>query len=69
MDKLKHLIVSCAEVIVLSLFVNLMLAVLITIGLGIIKEIYDSYQPNNKFDWWDMVANLVGIGFGVLICM
>lgn len=35
--------------------------------LGLVKEIYDSKKPQNKFSWKDLAANGVGIIIGVIL--
>ena len=42
---------------------------LFALGLGLGKEFGDSKAPGNKWDWWDILADLLGIaaGVGILI--
>lgn len=35
-------------------------------GLGLGKEYGDSKASGNKWDWWDIVADAVGIAIGIL---
>jgi uncharacterized protein YfiM (DUF2279 family) len=39
----------------------------LTFGLGLGKEFYDRRTPRNKFSYKDMVADVLGIGIGLLI--
>ena len=39
----------------------------VTLSLGIGKEIRDSAQPGNKFSFKDIIADIVGIGIGLLL--
>lgn len=34
------------------------------VGLAIGKEYGDSKSPNNKWDWWDILADVIGIIVG-----
>ena len=38
-----------------------------TFTLGLVKEIYDSKQPNNYFSWKDLAANGVGVIIGIIL--
>jgi len=42
-------------------------SVLVSVGSGISKEIYDSRKPNGFFSKRDMIANFAGIIFGIYI--
>lgn len=37
----------------------------LTLGLG--KEFYDSTRPNNKFGYRDLIADVLGIGAGLIL--
>jgi hypothetical protein len=37
------------------------------LGLGVGKEYGDSACPNNKWDWWDILADVLGIAFGLIL--
>ena len=39
---------------------------LFALGLGLGKEYGDSKASGNKWDWWDILADCVGIGLAVL---
>lgn len=34
---------------------------------GICKEFWDSRKPNNKWCWWDLLADIIGIALGILV--
>jgi putative lipoprotein len=38
-----------------------------TLGLGVGKEIYDRKKPGGRFSYKDLVADIAGIGLGLLI--
>jgi len=40
---------------------------LFALGLGLGKEYGDSKAKGNHWDWWDILADVVGIGLAVLI--
>ncbi len=42
-------------------------AVTISLGIGLLKEVRDSRQPNNRFSWKDLVADVAGIAVGVAL--
>jgi uncharacterized protein YfiM (DUF2279 family) len=39
----------------------------LTFSLGLGKEVYDQKKPNGKFSYKDLVADVLGIGIGLLI--
>ncbi len=39
----------------------------LTFSLGLGKEVYDQKKPNGKFSYKDLVADILGIGLGLLI--
>lgn len=65
-DKLKHALVSAAIAAILSLFLSWWGAALITLAIGIGKEIYDKVSGKGCAEWLDLLADIVGIIIGVL---
>lgn len=61
-DKAAHIGVSFMITTILLLILPILIAMGLTIIIGVLKELYDS-----KFDWKDTVANLIGIGTAILI--
>lgn len=61
-DKLQHIIVSCAGVIVLARFLPVPVAVCLVLFLGAIKETTDE-----NFDLYDLGADLIGVLIGAVI--
>ena len=61
-DKIAHFGVSFTIMTILKSFLPLLLAIWITLSIGIGKEFYD-----NKFDWKDMTVNVLGIIIALLI--
>ena len=61
-DLFKHFIVSALICLILIIFLPSWAAGLITLGIGIIKEIYDKYKKNpTGFDIADLIADIIGI--------
>lgn len=63
-DKVAHIGVSFMITTTLLVILPISITVGITIIIGVFKELYD-----NKFDWKDMVANVIGISAAILINM
>lgn len=63
-DLLLHFEVSALICLLLCIFLPSWVAGLITLAIGIIKEIYDKYKATG-FDLWDLLADLIGI---LVIC-
>jgi hypothetical protein len=74
-DKIKHCVVSFGLTIIFSLSLSsLLLGMLITLSIGIVKELYDEYRyfelnDGVGFDRYDVLADMVGILFGAFICI
>lgn len=60
-DKCLHFIVCMLLTMVFSLFVPMWVAGITVLIIGIGKEIYD-YADYGKFDWKDLIADIIGIG-------
>ena len=67
-DKLLHFGVSAVSTFALSL-ASPTVGISFTLGLGLGKEYGDSKAPNNHWDWWDLLADVVGIAVGCVIRM
>lgn len=65
-DKLKHIVVSAIICVALNLFLPWWVAGLITLGIGVGKEVYGKVTGKGHPEWKDLVADLVGILIGVL---
>lgn len=64
-DGMMHVILSALISSVLTLIMPWWLAGMLTMGIGIAKEVYDS-TGKGCAEWKDLVADLVGIVIGVL---
>lgn len=61
-DKVLHLLCSAMIMLLLQLFLAPPLAACLTLGIGVLKELYDCIKPNpTGWDWGDIVADVVGI--------
>lgn len=65
-DKLKHIVVSAIIMVTLNLILPTWIAALITLSIGIGKEVYDKVSGKGCAEWKDLLADLVGILIGVL---
>lgn len=45
------------------------MALFFTVLVGIGKEVYDSYQPDNTFDWKDLLFDSIGAVIGVILAV
>lgn len=66
-DKPAHFMVCFAYSMLLSSFFGVIVGVLSSISLGIGKEYGDSKAINNKWDWFDILADVLGALVGGLI--
>lgn len=48
-------------------YVGAIAGLLTAMGIGVGKEYGDSKSPNNKWDWYDILADVLGAIAGVLI--
>lgn len=40
------------------------MAVLLTLALGVVKEIRDAYRPGDRFDFYDLITDGMGVAIG-----
>ena len=71
MDKIQHTV--CSMTLLLALLYmtgGLLSAISIAIGVGAAKELfYDLYLGRGTSDWYDMVANSLGVIFGIMLVL
>lgn len=65
-DKYKHIVVSAVIATVLSLFCPWWVAALVTLAIGVWKEVYDKASGKGCAEWGDILADVVGIIIGIL---
>ena len=65
-DKYKHIVVSAVIATALSLFFPWWVAALVTLAIGVGKEVYDKVSGKGRAEWGDLLADVVGIIIGVL---
>ena len=68
-DRYVHFIVCMILVQLISLFIPFYYAMLIVFLIGLLKEIFDSKQKDDKFDVKDLLADILGIITEGLILM
>lgn len=67
-DGLAHVLASLVLCAVLGAFLPLWAAVLVTLAVGVAKElVWDMWMKKGTAEWRDMVSDTVGIVLGVLI--
>ena len=74
MDKVLHFLVCCIGTILVSIgtfflgnTASLFCGGLFSLGLGLGKEYGDNEASGNKWDWYDILADLAGIAVGILV--
>lgn len=65
-DKLKHIVASAIIAVALNLFLPWWAAGLITLAIGVGKEVNDKVSKQGCAEWVDLVADVVGIIIGLL---
>ena len=65
-DKVARLTISFMMVIFMSLFLGPYIAVILTAGVGILKEYMDEHFFNSKWDYKDLIANSIGIILAII---
>ena len=65
-DKYKHIVVSAIICVALKLFLPWWVAALITLAIGVGKEVYDKVSGKGCAEVKDIVCDIVGILIGVL---
>jgi Na+-translocating ferredoxin:NAD+ oxidoreductase RnfD subunit len=65
-DKYKHVVVSAIIAVALNLILPWWVAALITLVIGIGKEVYDKVSKKGCAEWKDLAADVVGIIIGIL---
>ena len=66
LDGMAHIIVCQNLVMWLSKFTPLWLAIIITVVIFILKEIYDKYCKKTEFSIKDIICDCVGLASGVI---
>lgn len=64
-DGLAHLLVCMMLTMVLVPLMDLWLAILIVLCVGIGKELYDKFAKNTEFSTKDLICDVIGIIFGL----
>ena len=66
-DKLKHIVVSAVIAVALNLIFPWWAAGLLTLAIGVGKEVYDKVSGKGHAEWEDLAADVVvGVMIGLL---
>jgi putative lipoprotein len=65
-DKYKHIVVSAIIAVVLNLILPWWVAGLVTLSIGVGKEVYDKVSGKGCAEWKDLLADVIGILIGIL---
>lgn len=65
-DKYKHIVVSAIITVVLNLILPWWVAGLVTLAIGVGKEVYDKVSGKGCAEWKDLLADVIGILIGIL---
>lgn len=67
-DKLKHCLVNLLVMLIAG-SINIWLGIGLAVGLSLGKEYGDSKAPGNKWDWYDILTDAIGIVTGLLLVL
>lgn len=67
-DKVLHLLANLFTVIFFGLIFGTLQGIITAIFVSLCKELYDKYI-GNKFNWDDIVADIIGILIGLFIIL
>ena len=65
-DGMMHFIVSSVISALLKVFVGVFPGIVITLIIGIAKEVYDRVSKKGSAEWKDVVCDILGMLVGVL---
>ena len=65
-DKVLHFLV-CFVIAFPLMSINIYLAIGATLAIGLYKELTDSHKPNNYWSWGDILADVLGVFFAVVV--
>lgn len=67
-DKLKHCLVNLLVMLIAG-SINIWLGIGLAVGLSLGKEYGDSKALGNKWDWYDILADAIGIVIGLILVL
>lgn len=67
-DKLKHCLANLLVMFIVGSF-NIWLGLGLAIGLSVGKEYGDSLVEGNKWDWYDILADAIGLVIGLILVL
>lgn len=65
-DGMKHIIISSVIAMLLNLLIPFWVAGLLTLAIGVGKEVYDKVSGKGHPEWKDLLADLLGIVIGIM---
>ena len=65
-DKVLHFLV-CFVITFITSFVNPIMAGVFCLILGLYKEFMDMHEKENYWSWQDIIADIAGICFGIIL--
>lgn len=69
-DKIYHLVVNVLMMLIIGIIFNIVSAIIVSILVSISKELYDEiYEDGSGWDWYDLIADAIGIVIGILILL
>lgn len=66
-DKHLHVFISTLLVIIFSAQVKVLMAGLISLLFGLLKESFDKFYRHENFDFKDILADVFGVVLGIII--
>lgn len=60
-DKVLHYTLSMLIVLWLSVILHILIASAIALAIGFVKEWIDSKREDNRWSWWDILADILGV--------
>lgn len=67
-DKAQHIICGFMAVVALTQLLGLVVASLLVLLLGLLKELWD-LAIGTGFSWYDIVANLAGVALALMVLL
>lgn len=65
-DGLKHIVLSAVLTVGFNLFLPWWCAAMVTLSIGMAKEIYDKLSEKGCCEWKDIMCDIIGIIIGAL---
>lgn len=66
-EKVVHIVISGGMMVLFFIMFGAAWAVLATLAIGTVKEVWDASRPDDHFDLFDILANVAGIIIAALL--